>query len=55
MADRFIISLGKMEEYREKLASDLGAFHKEHPERKGMDQEEVPAAFPLTIHGFRGN
>jgi len=52
MADKFIISRGKMEEYREKLASDLGAFHKEHPERKGMDQEEVSCSLSINDSRF---
>jgi selenocysteine-specific elongation factor len=49
---RYILSLNKMKELSEKLACELDIFHKAHPERKGMDPEEVSRCLSLNDPRF---
>ncbi len=50
--ERLFISLTRMEKLKEKLISELDKFHKAHPERKGMDAEEVSRNLSLNDARF---
>ena len=47
-----LVSLQKMQQIKDKLCKELDAFHKSHPERKGMGMEEVCRAISETDSKF---
>ncbi len=50
--DTTIVSMNKLEELRETLLAVLAKFHKDHPERKGMDFDEAGRALSISEAKF---